>query len=169
MTISSCISFCSQGNYKYAGLEFARVHCDNAIHSPGSLAALADCNMACTGDSTTFCGGADRISIFISNAVAPTSPAIKKNVGTWQYKGCYQDFGPRILVHQITLSGVTAEICTSACKSRGYGLAGLEFGDECWCDNYLPFGQLQADTDCNMPCAGDGSELCGAGNRMVLY
>jgi len=42
------------------------------------------------------------------------------------------DLGPRDLSNQLNIaSGVTVESCTAACKSGGYGLAGLEYGKEC--------------------------------------
>ncbi|KAJ3532718.1 hypothetical protein NMY22_g7626 [Coprinellus aureogranulatus] len=94
------------------------------------------------------------------------SPTIKQTVGTWQYKGCYKDFGPRILTFRFDVpAGNNAERCTALCASKGYGLAGMEYG----CDNYLPYGNLMPDSECNFPCPGDGTELCGAGNRMVVY
>ena len=43
-------------------------------------------------------------------------------------------------------------------KSSPYGL------DECYCGSFLASSAvLESDTDCNMPCAGDATELCGAG------
>ncbi|CAA7262884.1 unnamed protein product [Cyclocybe aegerita] len=98
------------------------------------------------------------------------TPSIKQTVGTWQYKGCYRDFGPRILTFRYTIpAGNSADSCTALCNSEGYGLAGLEYGTECWCDNYMPYGNLMPDGDCNFVCPGDSTQLCGAGNRMVLY
>ena len=42
------------------------------------------------------------------------------------------DFSPRDLSQLLNVAGgVTAESCTAACKSAGYGLAGLEYGKEC--------------------------------------
>ncbi|TFK36205.1 WSC domain-containing protein [Crucibulum laeve] len=65
MTIASCQAFCAPGNYKYAGVEYAReCYCDNTIHSPGVPASSSDCNMPCTGDSSTTCGAGDRIQIY---------------------------------------------------------------------------------------------------------
>lgn len=37
------------------------------------------------------------------------------------------------------------------------------------CDNYMPYGDLMPNADCNFPCPADSTELCGAGNRLVLY
>ncbi|EAU89154.1 hypothetical protein CC1G_08561 [Coprinopsis cinerea okayama7 len=103
---------------------------------------------------------------------APPGSSIKETVGTWEYRGCYIDFGPRILNFRFDVpEGNTAERCTALCASHGYGLAGLEYGSECWCDNYNIYGTLPvvADGQCNFACPGDDTEWCGAGNRMVLY
>ncbi|TFK18836.1 WSC-domain-containing protein [Coprinopsis marcescibilis] len=98
------------------------------------------------------------------------SPSIKPTVGTWQFKGCYQDFGPRVLTFRFDVpAGNSAQRCTDICSSNGYGLAGLEYGTECWCDNYKPYGALRPNSECNTICPGDSSEYCGAGNRLVLY
>jgi hypothetical protein len=73
---------------------------------------------------------------------------IKPNVGAWQYQGCFKyvfqysvekfvqfslyyrgsDMGDRPLLHQLTMSSNSAEICTSACGANGYQLARLEYG-----------------------------------------
>ncbi|TFK25297.1 WSC-domain-containing protein [Coprinopsis marcescibilis] len=103
---------------------------------------------------------------------APPGSAIKTTVGTWEYKGCYVDFGPRILNFRFDIpEGNTAERCTELCANEGYGIAGLEYGTECWCDNYNIFGDLPivGDGDCNFACPGDEMEWCGAGNRLVVY
>jgi len=49
------------------------------------------------------------------------------------------DIGPRVLSHIINNipGGVTAETCTAACKAAGYGLAGLEYGQECCMSNHF--------------------------------
>ncbi|KAH9478079.1 WSC domain-containing protein [Psilocybe cubensis] len=181
MTIESCIAFCTPAGYKYAGVEFAReCYCDNVIESPGALISDDTCNMTCTGDADEICGGPGGLNIFInSNPTTdpseppPASGVIKPSAGVFQYKGCFQDGvngAPRSLRNQLSIvAGVTAETCTSACKAAGYALAGLEFGQECWCDNYMPLAVNTPDSDCNMVCVADNTELCGAGNRLAVY
>ncbi|KAH6900869.1 WSC domain-containing protein [Coprinopsis sp. MPI-PUGE-AT-0042] len=90
-------------------------------------------------------------------------------VGTWQYKGCYQDSSERILTYVFDAPVNTIESCTALCASKGYGLAGLQYGRECWCDRYMPSGSLKPDSECSTPCAGDPTQFCGGGNRMTLY
>lgn len=104
---------------------------------------------------------------------------------------CYRDGvngAPRSLQHQLSVTGgMSVETCTAACKAAGFVLAGLEFGQECCklslssiipyngsdkfsgCDSYFPSPVLVPDTDCNLVCTGDNTELCGAGNRLAIY
>ncbi|KAF9477667.1 WSC-domain-containing protein [Pholiota conissans] len=193
MTITSCIAFCTPSGYKYAGVEYSReccgfslsfpVHithlemhldCDNIIEAPGVPISEDDCNMPCTGSSDDICGGSSAISVFSSTSPAPPVATIKTTVGSFQYKGCFEDGvlgnAPRTLSHWLTInSGVTAESCTTGCKAAGYALAGVEYGQECWCDSYMEIVTLAPDSECNMPCQADGTEICGAGNRLVVY
>ena len=41
---------------------------------------------------------------------------------------------------------------------------------ECYCDNYVAKSATNVTLkECNMPCNGNSSEFCGAGNRMNIY
>ena len=37
------------------------------------------------------------------------------------------------------------------------------------CDSYMALAVLTPDTDCDMPCVANTTELCGAGNRLAIY
>ncbi|PPQ71708.1 hypothetical protein CVT26_007625 [Gymnopilus dilepis] len=187
MTIESCLAFCTPAGYNFAGVEFSRVlynfnaalfsannnvDCDNDIEAPGSAINSTNCNMPCAGNSAEFCGGSGAINIF-KNIALPPPPSIKQTVGTFEYKGCFEDGvdgAPRSLQHEITIAGgATAETCTAACQAAGFPLAGLEFGKECWCDSYFLFPTVSPDSECSSICDADNSELCGAGNRLAVY
>ncbi|KAH6908531.1 WSC domain-containing protein [Coprinopsis sp. MPI-PUGE-AT-0042] len=113
---------------------------------------------------------ASLVNAIPSSLEARQAPSIKTTVGTWTYKGCYYDFGPRILTFRFDIpAGNNAVRCTNLCAANGYGLAGMEYGTECWCDNYMPYGQLRPNSECSFTCPGDSTEYCGAGNRMILY
>ncbi|TFK31652.1 WSC domain-containing protein [Crucibulum laeve] len=186
MTITSCVNFCNSGGYRFAGMEFGReCYCDNSIRSPGAIASANDCNMPCTGDASSVCGAADRLSVYASSATSTSttatttqSPTPRPTIGTgggYSYQGCFVDpVNPdRALLHQVGVpGGVTALRCANACQAAGFNVAGVEFGTECWCDNYMPFDFLTPNiinSDCNMPCAGDPTQACGAANRIQLY
>jgi len=168
MTVASCLAFCI--DYQYAGVEYAReCYCDNTINGPGTVTDIGECNTPCAGDATSFCGAGNRIDIYNQTVQIPV-PAIKPSVGSWQYKGCFREGADRDLRFRIDIAeGVSAETCTATCRANSYGLAGLEYGRECWCDNYMPYGQQVDDTKCSMPCAGNNMELCGGSLSLALY
>ena len=79
--------------------------CDTQIHGPSTQTDNpAECNVPCSGDPSTICGGAQRINIF---ATAPPSPppgpppsqriensvfdffAGSDNTSFWESNGCY--------------------------------------------------------------------------------
>jgi hypothetical protein len=63
MTYTACASFCSQ--YSFFGVEYGtECYCGRTLSNSSVAALEADCNMACTGDSMSVCGGASRINIF---------------------------------------------------------------------------------------------------------
>jgi hypothetical protein len=62
------------------------------------------------------------------------------------------------------------EKCQSTCASQGYGVFGVENGNECWCsDGISSAGAPQAASNCATPCNGDSSELCGGGWAIDVY
>jgi hypothetical protein len=67
---------------------------------------------------------------------------------------------------------MTTGKCKTACQNAGYVLAGVEYAAECFCDNTIqtPGGPApDGDAQCNMPCAGDNTEMCGGSNRLNLF
>ncbi|PPQ75087.1 hypothetical protein CVT24_010152 [Panaeolus cyanescens] len=105
-------------------------------------------------------------------AVAAT-PTIPQTAGTFQYKGCFEDAVLttfRTLANGVSVSGAfNVESCTAACKAAGFPLAGLEYGQECWCDTYMEIVSPVPDRECNKVCVGDATEFCGNGNRLAVY
>jgi len=66
---------------------------------------------------------------------------------------------------------MTLEKCTSFCSAGGYTFAGLEYASECCCGNSLVNGGALStfSSQCNMPCSGNGKEICGGPNAITLY
>ncbi|KAF2761337.1 WSC-domain-containing protein [Pseudovirgaria hyperparasitica] len=64
LTVAKCTAACKAGKYKYAGVEYSyECYCGNTIdngHGPKS----DGCTMTCKGNSTEFCGGANRINLY---------------------------------------------------------------------------------------------------------
>ncbi|ESN96104.1 hypothetical protein HELRODRAFT_68203, partial [Helobdella robusta] len=64
MTIESCITYCLQNDYLYAGLQAGRnCYCGNSYGKHGK-ALDSDCNSKCAGSITETCGGTLKNSIY---------------------------------------------------------------------------------------------------------
>ena len=101
LTVGLCTLACSQGGYSYAGVEYAgeccKSHfrggqprlltcfsdCGNAISNGNTLApdGPSSCNMICSGNSSEYCGGPNRINIYQIGA-APVSSTTAKSTTT---------------------------------------------------------------------------------------
>lgn len=98
----------------------------------------------------------------IGGGASPALPA-----GT--YLGCFQDpNNPYNLDGYLERSAEnTPQRCIAVCQAQGYAYAGVEYGQSCLCgDSYDQFG---AATNCDMPCTGDGSQMCGGYNANNVY
>ena len=52
--------------------------------------------------------------------------------------------------------------CAAFCAAGGFSLAGVEFSDECYCDNTVRNGASESTIDgslCSTKCAGNGASL----------
>ncbi|KAL8771823.1 MAG: hypothetical protein Q9209_002761 [Squamulea sp. 1 TL-2023] len=83
----------------------------------------------------------------------------------------YRDQAPRTLTTGVTGSvpggaaAMTVALCTTACKSRNFQYAGLEYAQECWCGNTISAPGAPAASGCDKPCRGNATEYCGGSNR----
>ena len=85
---------------------------------------------------------------------------------------CYQDNSKRILQspHRIMKdSSMTIEKCQKFCFEKNYLYAGVQYARECFCGNVINPKILKPKTDCNKPCTGDSSQICGGSWRMNIY
>ena len=100
--------------------------------------------MPCTGNATQVCGAGNRLTVFHTTQ-ALTGPGVNPGPPGWTSLGCYSDAaGARTLANGVQTTGggsvMTIALCTSACKSAGYSLAGAEYGGECYCGNAFSNG-----------------------------
>ncbi|KAI7392635.1 WSC-domain-containing protein [Hortaea werneckii] len=102
-----------------------------------------------------------------------SSSAINNNTyaGNMTYFGCWSDQSPRTIDYMAYQSDSnTIEKCTQTCADKGYSIAGIEFGSQCFCGNALGYAATQViDSSCQTPCPGNSSEICGGGNRLSLF
>jgi hypothetical protein len=140
-------------DYQYAGLEYyGECFCGASVN--GMQVDESFCTYPCTGDKTETCGATDYISVYQD----PTYPVEDySTIADYNPLGCYTDLTTegRTLEWQQTqvdASSLTVESCLFACKDGGYPLAGVEYGQECWCGVVLGNGTSQVDSSqCNMP------------------
>ncbi|KAL2130999.1 hypothetical protein VTI74DRAFT_5681 [Chaetomium olivicolor] len=178
MTLESCATFCA--GYKYFATEYsAECYCGNTLHPTSAEAASVDeCSMTCSGNPLQYCGGPNRLELYVNDAVAapsgggsqpqPTQPATV--AGGWTFYKCMTEAtGARALASEtLAADDMTLEKCAAFCD--GYAYFGAEYGRECYCGNAFSQGSIEAAAaDCSMACAGNAGELCGNGNRLSVY
>jgi hypothetical protein len=88
--------------------------------------------MPCGGNSTEFCGGPNRLSVYSNSNITvipvPT-PQNSSLPGDWAYQGCYTDngVGGRAFTYQIiSLTNNSATSCLSQCSAYGFSAGGME-------------------------------------------
>ncbi|KAF9446451.1 WSC-domain-containing protein [Macrolepiota fuliginosa MF-IS2] len=180
MTPEVCIVDCGGDGFSYAGVEFGGVRfpflvrCDHLIANKNLTTDQSQCNMACVGNASETCGAGNRIDIWHDPTVP--DPTITTQIGPWKYLGCFADStSKRILDNPVSVGGIlTPQKCFDACKAQGYGVAGLEFASECWCDKflYLPGDPVPTEEEtqfCSMTCNGDSTQFCGGSAYVEIY
>ncbi|ORY19791.1 hypothetical protein BCR34DRAFT_595240 [Clohesyomyces aquaticus] len=194
LTTESCLAACKTAGFAYAGTEYGgECYCGNSFVNGGGPAPDGNtgCNMPCNGNAQETCGGPNRLNVYqfgdgpISSssisvtATATGTTATSSTVPTstslppgWSYQGCWVDGADgRVMNNQRPDSSQsTVESCISTCSGLGYSVAGIEYGVQCFCDNFLRMGATKAsESDCSMACPGNSAEKCGAGNRLSVY
>lgn len=63
---------------------------------------------------------------------------------------------------------MTYSYCASLCSAYNY--FGVEYASECFCGNsFANPTEAAPEGECNMPCSGDSTAVCGAGNRLTIF
>ncbi|KAJ7198973.1 hypothetical protein GGX14DRAFT_699906 [Mycena pura] len=172
-TVEACLDACIVDNYALAGLEFGHeCYCGNSVLY--DYPQPPECILPCAGDSAEICGGPESLSLY-QNADIPFTVgngSVVQSYGLWQLWGCVEENG-RLLAHgpnvPIPSEQLTVERCADGCAAAGWTTAGLERGSQCCifriCGNISepwPGGwESTSLSECNLPCLGNGQELCG--------
>ena len=65
---------------------------------------------------------------------------------------------------------MTIHICLNHCSAIGFGFAGVFIGVSCYCGNVQPpLSKFVPYEQCNFPCTGDESEMCGGMYKTNIY
>jgi hypothetical protein len=105
--------------------------------------------MVCAGNSSEYCGGPNRLSLYNYTQTLPTSPGGGNNggggntgstvlavtsglQGNWTYEGCYVDnVNGRIMGDELDSTSTTVESCIANCASQNFTIAGIEYSTQC--------------------------------------
>ncbi|KAL1855051.1 hypothetical protein Plec18170_004465 [Paecilomyces lecythidis] len=137
-------------------VEACQCFCGTAIMNGAAEIDSSNCNMACPQASSEICGGPNALSLY---TIIPV----------WQDIGCYSDTTlKRTLSQSYNVAGLTVEKCQGVCQDNGYIYAGLEFGNQCFCDNSIDNG-ASLTSGCGNVCSGDSAEICGGANALSMY
>lgn len=83
----------------------------------------------------------------------------------WGFIGCYNGSPIPWSANMTSLSGskdLTPKKCQDECRKKGFDLAALRNGDECYCHNNLdPVDKKLDDLQCDSRCIGDKDAKCG--------
>ncbi|CAG2204414.1 unnamed protein product [Mytilus edulis] len=96
-------------------------------------------------------------------------PQIVKTIDV-KYLGCYKDDFRRMLDERHDNSLMTLEMCQKICYNRRY--LGLQSFYECFCGDSMGDSNMYQkvnDTECNLACRGNSSQICGGLWRNSVY
>ena len=170
MTNEMCAEYCSE--FRYFGTEYgAECYCGRFTHSTSVTAPLEECNMVCGGNSSEYCGAANRLELYMNTDIVGGAPEQPAAAGEFVFLGCRTEVvnGTRALPDDTTSSDeMTNEACAEYCEE--YELFGTQYGRECYCGEVLSELSREADaSDCGMLCSGADSEYCGGSDRLSVY
>lgn len=171
MTLEACAKSCS--DFRYFGTEYGgECYCGSYLATSSESAPLADCNMPCTGDEYSYCGGRDRLELYMNEDVVGGDPQQPAAAGDFIWLGCQTDVpdgGPRVLTGKSTANDdMTNGACAEYCIDFEY--FGTEYGRECYCGDELDTASEEVDAgECAMLCGGDKVEFCGDSRRLSVY
>lgn len=118
-----------------------------------------------------------------SRPTASPAPGASFGLPSQKYLGCFNDTGSPRTLNAVSTSDsqlITVEYCQKWCNDQGYRLSGLEYGQECHCDNHMNPTAIAAEADevnqCTWVCSGtlyadfDGEQqLCGGLSHIDVY
>lgn len=177
MTNEVCQAYCLKNNYGLAATQDGSTcYCGNGLQSYSTVGHQS-CKTPCSGNSTEICGGKDSndnnyLSVWNStSATIPTTTV--KQVGYYTSQGCYSSTQSDTPILNGTIhsnpTGESVESCVGYCITKGYSIAGVKEG-ACYCDSALATTVKKEEISaCNVPCAGNKREFCGASGKWSVY
>ncbi|EPE36691.1 hypothetical protein GLAREA_08854 [Glarea lozoyensis ATCC 20868] len=105
--------------------------------------------------------GTDLVNTLAPRTISPRA--------VYSYKGCYTETTGRTLKYRQFISTYnTIEFCSVACSNYLY--FGVENGNSCYCRQSISkVAQVAPASQCNKPCTGNPSQICGGSSRLNIY
>ncbi|KAH9052789.1 WSC domain-containing protein [Lactarius vividus] len=167
-TVESCIAACQAQEHTLAGVEFGQeCWCGEEIDHGQTF--VGNDNGIRHGNFRPFPDNA--INVYNFTGTYPIGASVVAAAGGWTSRGCYSDStSSRSLERRVDPGDVTVESCVSTCQAQSFTIAGLEFGQECWCGNQIQSpGASISQSSCNKACTGDNTEVCGGPDALQVY
>jgi hypothetical protein len=165
MTPEQCNYGCGELGYKRAGLLFGnRCRCGDEWKG-GALYPYTSCQIPCTGDMNTTCGGNFVTEVYDT---AVTAATLKTDIAAKPagWSGCYANSNGAVFKeYSLYDSSLTQQRCTATCSTYGYGWVGLTNGNTCRCSISDPTTVAQrwpSKQYCATACPGDSKQTCGS-------
>ena len=169
MTTEICQKYCLDNNYGLAATQNGDTcYCGNGLQSYSAVGQKS-CNAPCAGNKTEVCGGAKSLSVWNSTSAAIPPTAVKA-VGAYALQGCYSGSNIIKAASHTSATGLTVESCVGYCITKGFKVAGVQDGKTCYCDSKLATtAKKESLASCNVLCAGNRREFCGAYGKNLVY
>ncbi|KAI0687522.1 WSC-domain-containing protein [Earliella scabrosa] len=138
---------------------------DEPVGMTSPLTALPGCNPFWDGTGARPSCGSQPTPGFV--------PAQTPLPSGWSQVGCIAEGrnGRALTGASTTSPSMTRTACASFCASKGFNLAGVEFSNECYCDNQMRNGATTNTVtwnECTNRCSGNSYEICGGPSRLTL-
>ncbi|VDI32039.1 Hypothetical predicted protein, partial [Mytilus galloprovincialis] len=91
-------------------------------------------------------------------------------LGHADYLGCFVEFDDSF-PHYFRTTMMTIDACILRCEDYGFKYAAVVGYRWCFCfnDQTLEFARNVTDSECNLPCDGNLSQMCGGSESLSLY
>ncbi|WVF70056.1 hypothetical protein IAT40_004843 [Kwoniella sp. CBS 6097] len=146
----------------------------NASTKASTTTSASTTSASAKTSSTTTSSKTTASTTTTSSTVVQPSPSSSASSipADWEVLGCFVDTTPRILNSTFANDQQnTYARCISRCSAQGYKYAAVEYAEQCLCGNSpttVPLHVAPA-TQCNSPCKGDKTAMCGGSWRVNLF
>ncbi|TVY47120.1 putative fungistatic metabolite [Lachnellula occidentalis] len=151
----------------------------NAARSICMLIAFLVALLPCLAQSSSTTASSTSIASSPSAATKTATASVYPGTAKWEYVGCQNETtlmnntnGLRALNSGVSesLPLMTVDMCLGYCAGGGYAFAGLEYTKECYCSQLLSaLSAKLPEEKCDLPCAGNSSQVCGGSLALTVY